>query len=184
MIRDLVRAWVAFGMASQIWSTFKFFRSPEKLPPEFKLVQAIAWWIVGSTVYVLWPAIELPEGRGAAALALTLLGVALFWWTVKAGRKGRFQYLMTREAPASLVEEGPYRFVRHPFYLSYLLQSLALFAYWPRVITLANFLTLCALYWVGSSREERLFLEGPLRESYLAYQRRAGRFIPRPRCRP
>ena len=81
--------------------------------------------------------------------------------------------------PELFHERGPYRFVRHPFYLAYSIGWLP-----GPIVTLNPWLLLTNvwmgfLYYRAASLEERLFLEGPNAESYREYQQRTGMFLPK-----
>jgi protein-S-isoprenylcysteine O-methyltransferase Ste14 len=73
---------------------------------------------------------------------------------------------------------GPYRWIRHPFYLSY---SIAWFA---GVVALADRrllltpLVMLGFYAAAAYREERQMLRGPAAAEYRAYRRQAGVLIP------
>ncbi len=77
-----------------------------------------------------------------------------------------------------LICAGPYRWVRHPLYSSYLLLSVGLFAmsgnWLVGMSMLAYFIAVAA----RTSKEEAMLVE-KLGERYIAYQRRTGRFLPR-----
>jgi protein-S-isoprenylcysteine O-methyltransferase Ste14 len=83
------------------------------------------------------------------------------------------------DVPQHLVERGPYRRVRNPFYVSYFLcylAGLAGTASWPLAVP---FVVLLAAFTGAARHEERKFLASPLAAEYRAYMRRAGRFLPR-----
>lgn len=79
--------------------------------------------------------------------------------------------------PRTLITGGPFRFVRHPFYLAYVLAWLAApVATWGPVITLFALIQI-ATFIVAARREERQ-LEGLFGEGYRAYKARTGMFLP------
>jgi protein-S-isoprenylcysteine O-methyltransferase Ste14 len=85
------------------------------------------------------------------------------------------------DSPNFLLNHGPYRYVRHPFYLAYVL-------FWfgtaIAVHSLAGWLApaiMTALYLDAATREERKFANSELAAAYAAYRTRAGLFWPRPR---
>ncbi|KXV79325.1 protein-S-isoprenylcysteine methyltransferase, partial [Gluconobacter japonicus] len=55
------------------------------------------------------------------ALFLFVSALALFWWTIATTRRNRPDVAHHDAAPHQLYCTGPYRIVRHPFYLAYLL---------------------------------------------------------------
>ncbi|KAG2430745.1 hypothetical protein HYH02_013584 [Chlamydomonas schloesseri] len=81
-------------------------------------------------------------------------------------------------APPALVTTGPYRFVQHPIYVSYMLLFVS-YGMWlhsaPAAIAL---LVVCGLYYrVRTSLEEQV-LEGVFGSYYRDYAARTKRFVP------
>ena len=73
---------------------------------------------------------------------------------------------------------GPYRYVRHPFYSSYILGWLAAVIAVPCLATLVIFLGMTTIYWQAASSEERRFLASPLATDYERYRMHTGLFLP------
>ncbi len=133
-------------------------------------------------------------GVGCAVWQLTLLagpcnylpGVAipcyvasgsLFWWAVSV-TKGRLAACGQGCVSAQVVTEGPYRYVRHPFYSAY---NLAWIAGWLTTGSwelLATAVVMATVYESYAREEECGFMEGPLEGAYSEYRRRTGRYLP------
>lgn len=58
------------------------------------------WWVLGISLY--------------------LASFALFWWTVPHARTARLRVVFSAGETRRLYVRGPYRYIRHPFYSSYL----------------------------------------------------------------
>ena len=76
----------------------------------------------------------------------------------------------------TLLVDGPYAYVRHPFYASYLL-------YWVAGAFISNWLwasvfVMGCLYFTAIRQEENRFGFSPLAASYEAYRRQTGALIP------
>jgi protein-S-isoprenylcysteine O-methyltransferase Ste14 len=81
--------------------------------------------------------------------------------------------------PEALCDEGPYRYIRHPIYLSYALAFLAVLVALPHWITALTFLFNFALT-VGAARsDERVLAASALAADYASYRERTGMFLPR-----
>jgi protein-S-isoprenylcysteine O-methyltransferase Ste14 len=80
-----------------------------------------------------------------------------------------------------VVDTGPYQFVRHPLYSSYVLLAAGLFLlsdnWWVGLSLLAYFAAVASRTW----KEEEMMV-ARLGPAYLAYQRQTGRFLPRPQA--
>jgi len=111
------------------------------------------------------------------ALALMVVGLAIRWVAILA--LGRFFTVnVAIRADHSVVESGPYRFVRHPSYSGLLLAFVGLgifFENWLSILVLIVPITLSVLNRVA--KEEQALLAS-LGRPYAAYSARTKRFIP------
>jgi protein-S-isoprenylcysteine O-methyltransferase Ste14 len=104
--------------------------------------------------------------------------VALLVWSLRCHR-GRPGAAFAGYLPVALVRHGPYRVVRHPIYVSYLLAMLSGVAIAARAELIVIPIWMFILYLIAARREESQILRSPLRESYLAYTSQSGMFLPR-----
>jgi protein-S-isoprenylcysteine O-methyltransferase Ste14 len=114
-----------------------------------------------------------------AALLLYALSAGLFWWAVRVTRR-KLAACGQRCVSSEVVAEGPYRYIRHPFYAAYDLTWLAGFVatgWWP--LGLAT-LAMGALYECLAREEELAFLATSLATQYESYRQRTGKYLPRP----
>jgi protein-S-isoprenylcysteine O-methyltransferase Ste14 len=113
----------------------------------------------------------------AAAGVLSALGI--FHGAVRATRGRGLTLAFDPVAPPRIADSGPYRWVRHPFYLSYIVFWIALLVaapVWPLAVLTA---ALVALYVTSAMAEERTLLASPQAEPYRAATRSAGFLWPR-----
>lgn len=109
-----------------------------------------------------------------AAFATSLL---LFWWTVIVTRQHRPMVAHADADPGSLYSSGPYAYVRHPFYLSYIIFWIGTAidaGTWQWVPTIG----LTLWYARIAYQEERRFRTTKLRLPYATYRRKTGMFWP------
>jgi protein-S-isoprenylcysteine O-methyltransferase Ste14 len=103
----------------------------------------------------------------------------LFWRAIAASRGGGLRLAFDEAGPRSLVVEGPYRYVRHPFYVSYVIfwagWTLALWSW----VALLPFAIVVAVYVTAARMEERKFAATPMAASYDAYRASTGFFWPK-----
>lgn len=114
----------------------------------------------------------------AAAVAWILFpaGLALMAWSLCANRPGNFNIHPVPRAGGQLVQQGPYRWVRHPMYTAVFLCALG--CLWARP-TIAVTLAATALVVVLATKaalEERWMRS--VHPDYAAYQARTRRFVP------
>ncbi|MBA3049297.1 MAG: isoprenylcysteine carboxylmethyltransferase family protein [Alphaproteobacteria bacterium] len=81
-----------------------------------------------------------------------------------------------------LAASGPYRSIRHPQYVGFVLVMFGFLLQWPTVLTLAMFPVLVFMYWRLARSEERE-TEARFGLDYATYRRATPAFIPRLRSR-
>lgn len=113
-------------------------------------------------------------------LVMLALGTMTFIWAWYANKSKPLTQIYANDTPQHLTTSGPYRFVRHPFYLSYLLLFsggwVASGEHWFSAV----FITALIFYIVAAYYEEKKFINSPLSELYLQYQQSTGLLLPRP----
>jgi protein-S-isoprenylcysteine O-methyltransferase Ste14 len=146
----------------------------------------LAGWI-GLLIYMIdpawmaWSSVLLPVWLRWVGVGLLMVAGSLAIWTFRHLGKNITDTVVTR-ADHSLVTTGPYRWIRHPFYVAagtgFLAVSL-MTANWFVAITggLAF-----ALLVVRTAREEDKLIER-FGDEYRQYMQKTGRFIPRIRTR-
>jgi len=103
----------------------------------------------------------------------------LFSESVRATRNSRLSVAFSTDAPTFLNQSGPYRAVRHPFYVAYTLSWTAAAVASAHPASFAILLFMLAFYFIAGRLEERKFLASPHAAAYEHYRRRAGMFLPR-----
>lgn len=147
------------------------------------LVQA---WTVGVILlpawFYGWPGIGgFPDSSDVQFLgpALWLVGMGLAGWATRTlGRYMTVSIQVTEDQ--TLVQRGPYAWIRHPIYTGNVAAALGLALLYlsPPVLALAALLAVLATY---RGRLEDAFLRSPeaFGDRYAAYCERTGRFLPR-----
>lgn len=146
-----------------------------------RLVGLVLWsstfaylFFPGSVQWAMLPLPSWVRWIGAATGALCSL---LMYWTLSSLGKNLTDTVMTR-TNAFLVTHGPYRWIRHPFYVTaaLLMASVTvLTANWLIGLSSAGVLALLA---IRTPKEEQMLIER-FGQSYRDYMARTGRFIPR-----
>ena len=111
-----------------------------------------------------------------ACLIFYLVGLGVFWWSIFTAKELDFAF---SHRTGIIVTSGPYSWVRHPIYLSYIfiwLGSTILFnsiLFWVTLVYLVTF------YITSALTEEKVLLSGGYTREYQTYSQKVGMFLPR-----
>ncbi|HEY9027282.1 MAG TPA: methyltransferase [Burkholderiaceae bacterium] len=115
------------------------------------------------------------------ALALAAAAVVLYEWARRTVGRQRLHIGLSGRVPARLIEDGPYRWLRHPFYLAYMLAfgavALALRSPVGGAVAVANI----ALFAGMALHDEASIARSALAGDYAGYRRRVGLLLLLPR---
>lgn len=159
------------------WGVKKHFRSTGAMPLGMKVTSLLSLALFAGFLF------HVAQGASAlwlAALGLFTASLAVFAGAVAASRYTPPTLAFDTDAPNFLLQHGPYRYVRHPFYLAYVLFWLGTAVAVHGLLGWVAPLVMTALYIEAASREERKFAKSDLAVAYKAYRARAGMFWPRP----
>lgn len=117
--------------------------------------------------------------NGLASIAILVCSLALYEWARHVIWGRSFYIAWSGDVPEELCERGPYAYIRHPIYASYILAFLAELAALPTPITLAVFLFNAGLFTHAALSDERSLASGTFAAEYAQYKKRTGRFLPR-----
>lgn len=175
----LVLAIATYG--SFIWAALAFFKPQSDSARFGRAVVSIAGLV--ATVSSLWGIgqnVRLTDVplRDLASAILFLMASGLFWWTIFAVKKIRFDFAMSDVTPGAIAIDGPYQYVRHPFYGSYILGWLAGIVAAPSIIQIVAALALLGVYVVSAKREQEIILNSQFGASYAVYMGKTGMFFP------
>ena len=138
-------------------------------------LSAIAYMI--SPAWMAWSSMPLPLWLRWSGAVFSVLSVALLLWTLPALGRNLTDTVVTRKEH-TLVTRGPYRWIRHPFYVCMALMTVGsalVAANWFIFVSGVVVFSLLAL----RSRVEEEQLAARFGDAYLDYQKRTGRFLPK-----
>jgi len=196
---DWVMAWVyigAFAIVLVVMVVYQELSNPELLVErsELKPREGVQTWdvvlsavvrlsmltsyvVAGLDVRFGWKP-ELTLAVQIAALAAGLLGVALIVWAMAANRYAAVYARIQKERGHAVATTGPYRFVRHPFYVGTITFSLAIPLALGSPWALIPGGLAALLFIVKTAAEDRMLREGL--EGYREYAERVRyRLLPR-----
>jgi protein-S-isoprenylcysteine O-methyltransferase Ste14 len=163
--------------AAQLWGYYLHFRVVGAPTWRLRLMAATFLAAYAAQVWALWPGTLLPWSAWPG-VAIYAAGLGLWAWAARTSGRGRLSLAFSRDMPRTVISDGPYRYVRHPFYAAYILHCLGgAVATLDWVVCLAS-LPAAAMCWVAAEREERRFAASDLAGVYREYQARTGMFLP------
>jgi len=103
------------------------------------------------------------------------IALLLAFWIFMHNRLGNFNIIPDIKEGCTLIQSGPYKYIRHPMYSAvtlFALSTLSFFAIWKIVVVL----TLTGILYLKAKREENFWCEKTA--EYKAYQLKSKMFIP------
>jgi len=163
-----------------VWAIRSHFRRPEngELPSKMKFVSRIftILAVVFFTALIIHPSGRVPFLiAGAILLAISQL---VFQSAVLVNRREPLPIAFSDQKPAYVRKLGPYRWVRHPFYLSYSCTWIAVpvaTEYWW--LLLAS-VPMVVGYYRTAKAEEAFLMRGDLGSEYRDYRGKTGMLLP------
>jgi len=113
-------------------------------------------------------------------IIISVVSIGLIFLTLGTHKIPIALWHQENDAPQSIVTYGAYKYIRHPFYASFLLAFLGISIAFPHWVTI-----FCVVYGfitlnLTAKREENRLSMSAFGVDYKAYMKKTGRFIPRP----
>lgn len=137
------------------------------------LVLFLGIWISDS--FVFHYSDHLAEDMVYVRFALALLILIIAWLLARNGMKAVFG---TKRDKPQVIDNGVFRFVRHPIYLGAILFCLGMVLFTTSLASAAFLLFIIAGYYLLSRYEERLLTEA-FGQEYVNYKKKTGMLFPR-----
>ncbi|WP_234413827.1 isoprenylcysteine carboxylmethyltransferase family protein [Ideonella sp. A 288] len=131
--------------------------------------------LIGGLALLAAPAI-LGGRAPSGAWWLAAAGAAVGAWALAANRPGNFNIRPTPRAGGQLVDQGPYRWIRHPMYTSVGALAAACVGAAPSAWSAGAALALAAVLGTKALLEERWMAAA--HPGYAGYRARTRRFLP------
>lgn len=175
---SLLAAGAGSCFLSFTWSILFFFEPPSCHTIGTRLLQVLA---PASALLHVSVILKAPVGWVNLAVGEVsyLAALSLFWWAIKTNRKLPLSWAFQDDCPVHLVRSGPYRWIRHPFYTSYVLAWLAGGVGTSDWRLIMSTLVMFVIYNRAAGHEEQKFAQSGLALSYDQYRATTGRFLPR-----
>lgn len=178
MLADLLATLTGVAaFASFSWALTGHFSS-QSMGFGMRAISLLSLLSIAGLLLMTWSA-EQPLVSQVLGAIMHLLSGALFWWAVASSRGASLKLAFDPKAPGRVLVAGAYKFIRHPFYSSYLVYwSGWAISCWTPFAALPLVL-LTPIYLYAAQKEERSFLLSELCDPYIDYRRGTGAFFPR-----
>ncbi len=173
---DLIAMAVTTFAVYWVWMRWGFAR-PEQAPVKMRVLEISAF---ASAFLHLGELAVAPLSRftDLCSFALYGLAISLFLWAAITTRGTGIAFAFSKHPAKAQIVSGPYRWVRHPFYLAYAITWVAGTIACRSPLLLGTVVAMLSLYIDAAVREEQQLLAGPLRSEYLVYKANVGIFGP------
>jgi len=138
-------------------------------------------FMFGGVIPIWWLGLYQPIHlvNGIVGVCILVTSIALYEWARHAIWGRRFGVGFGDHVPEELCEAGPYRYIRHPLYLAYLLAYVAALVALPHWLTASLFAAAVALFAYMANDDEKKIATSAISADYAAYRNRAGMFWPK-----
>lgn len=161
-----------------VFIVFKKVESTDNKRYRFFQAQFLITW--GSFFYFYFTQ-EKPEAQYiAVSSAIIIACLGLFFYCSSLIRQNKLSIVFSEDSPQFHISKGPYSYIRHPFYSSYIFTYVALALVIQNWIFSALCLSMFCTYFLAARYEEKKFLSSNLKDSYANYMRTTGMFFPLP----
>ncbi len=167
--------WIIIGCHT--WSLRYHFDMPI-VPSGVKVISAL---VIISAVILSYLSfnVEQPPIAQMVGFVFLIVSFILFWITIRESSEAKLLGAFDEKLPHGLLKTGPYAYVRHPFYTSYLILWIgwAIAAWTVWAIIPVVFMTVT--YWNAARDEENKFSKTEMANEYQEFVATTGRFFPK-----
>lgn len=168
-----------FYYAYSVSGVFRSYSSMNQLAYSILKMTSVSTWFVN------FYALAINVGKLSVigiyvCLLFQLFAFILFQTCRRIIRYRGLTIVFSKDQASHLLEVGPYQFVRHPFYLTYLLSYFSISILTLEPLSFFMSFVMLGIYIYAAMFEENKFMQGELKDRYVQYQSRTGMFFPNP----
>lgn len=146
----------------------KFHFRNDHISRQMKLISAIS--IIGFAVFI-YGMVRIEPGRERTIVSalLILSSLMIFIWAISASKKTRLYLAFSELTPERIIRDGPYAYIRHPFYVSYIVFWAGCFVATFSFPSLLILFIISIIYVRAARLEEMELLKSPMANEYRIY---------------
>ena len=167
-------------LLSFAWAMRNFFVQPAGTTAGMKMISASGTVFAVLHFVAILLSNNMTTERGCVGALLYVWSLSLFWWAIRTNSAARLSAAFSPDVPVHLVEDGPYRLIRHPFYCAYVLAWSAGPIATARWWLLPTAMVMALIYWRAARVEEEKFSRSSLADNYQQYRARTALLVPNP----
>lgn len=169
-----------FNFIFSIIGIWLFFNNQNKTTLGFSILKILAPICMILTVTTLFYSNQKYNNINVyLGLVLLLISIILFSLCSYINYQKKLTVCYSNDLPEHLMKKGPYKFVRHPFYISYILNYISGFILSLNPISLISVFIMTLLYYHAAKTEENKFKISSLSNEYEIYKKETGMFFPK-----
>ena len=161
-----------------VWARYRYFSKVDEgtIWRGRWIYDPVAFLHISLSFYLFFTTPGINLYAALTCFTLYVLGTILFFWSMRSGTNLKFA---SSNLGDQLVTSGPYRFIRHPLYLSYTLIWIASCVLFNSLLLWITLIALVTFYIVSAKREEAAIMNSEHSIKYKAYKNSVGMFLPR-----
>lgn len=112
-------------------------------------------------------------------IAFSIIALVIYWVCVKSLGDFKLAVIHGNIESNKIYDRGIYKYIRHPFYTSYICCYLGLIICIPKLPVILSVGILLYIYLYAAYSEERHFLSSDTKVKYAEYRKKTGMFFPK-----
>lgn len=153
----------------------------------------LMWWVTAGPLFLnalvilsqyigfidLSPYWILSDFGVLGTVVLSSFSIGMISYTMGTHRIPLSLWHQNNDAPVNVVTWGAYKYIRHPFYSSFITTQIASVLLLPHIVTFSAMILCLLILNQTASREERRLSESNFGSEYKNYMTQSGRFFPK-----
>lgn len=162
-----------------IWGVWGIFIKKGNSSQGLNVIKIASPSCIIAVVYVLAISNEIYGIRAITSIILLISSFILFWYCSYVNWNNKLSLAYSFDLPEHIMKKGPYKFIRHPFYTSYIISYFAGLVASKNPLLIPVVLLMFGIYYDAARKEEKKFAISNLSNEYEKYKKETGMFLPK-----